>query len=551
MDLTVPTPAHAVASKEVPRQVWWLQTDYIVALAATALIVFLHVWFTPNVGGLWRDEVNTVNLATLPTWADLWRFHNQDSFPLLFASMVRVWSGLFGSGDESLRLLGLIIGLSGVAALWINARLMGLRFPFWSLVLVGANPMIIRYGDSMRGYGLSITFLLLMFGLVWKVGQGQEKRWIAIAMVTAVLGVHATYYNAVLLFAICLGGCSVALKESNWRAALAVLGVGGAAAISLLPYAPTFLRANDWNFLVQYPFTLSWMWQRLSEVTGAPHPVGIAIWSGLVLAAFAAAAAAIFRRSSEGRQRRAVALFCGVSLLVGIISYYLFLKLLNYYTQPWYYLSLVTFVAMCLDPLLRPKDTGWHRPGRAAIAALILTFTISPSSRIIAAPHTNLDVVGRQLEVAAAPHDLILLTRWECGVTLHRYYKGRTPWMTIPPLSDFRFQAYQPVMAHMRAEAPLQPVFDQAEQTLKAGGRVWLVGPTPVPAPGQGPPSLPRVGDGGDGWRGSPAFYMIWVMQVTHFLSEHSTSRSIHKSATAQIESPYETLGVSSVQGWK
>jgi hypothetical protein len=539
-------------SETVAWRVWWQQTDYFIALAATALIVFLHVWFTPNVGGLWRDEVNTVNLATLPTWTDLWRFHNQDSFPLLFASIVRLWSGLFGSGDESLRLLGLLIGLSGVIAFWVNAWLMGLRFPFWSLVLVGANPMIIRYGDSMRGYGLSIAFLLLMFGLVWKVVQSVERRWIVVATVTAVLGVHATYYNAVLLFAICLGGCFVALRESNWRAALAALSVGAAAAISLLPYAPTFLRANDWNFLVQYPFTLSWMWKRLSEVTGAPRPWGVAVWSGLVIAALAAAARAIARRHSEaGRRDSAVAAFSGVALLVGIVSYYAFLKLLNYYTQPWYYLSLITFVAVCVDPLLRPKDTGWHRPVRGVVAILLLAFTISPVARIIAAPHTNLDVVARQLEAVAAPADLILLTRWECGVTLRRYYKGRTPWMTIPPLSDFRFQAYQPVMAQMRAEAPLQPVFAQAEQTLKAGGRVWLVGPAPVSPPGEVPPSLPRVTDGRDGWRGSPAFYRVWVMQVTHFLREHVTGISILNSANPQPASPYETLTVCSEQGWK
>jgi hypothetical protein len=188
---------------------------------------------------------------------------------------------------------------------------------------------------------------------------------------------------------------------------------------------------------------------------------------------------------------------------------------------------------------------------RAVAATLFLAFTILPSSRVIAAPHTNLDVVARQLEAVAAPNDLILLTRWECGVTLNRYYKGRTPWMTIPPLSDFRFQAYQPVMAHMRAEAPLQPVFAQAEQTLKNGGRVWLVGPAPVPPPGEVPPSLPRVTDGRDGWRGSPAFYQVWLMQVTHFLREHATGISILSAANPQPESPYETLTVCSEQGWK
>ena len=137
--------------------------------------------------------------------------------------------------------------------------------------------------------------------------------------------------------------------------------------------------------------------------------------------------------------------FCGITLLIGIITYTGFLKLLNYHTQPWYYLSLITFVAICIDPILWPNKSrsyGWLRAGAAA---LLLAMTVIPASRVIAPRHTNLDIVARKLETLAAKDDLILLTRWECGITFQRYYRGRAPWMTIPPLKDFRFQALQPV----------------------------------------------------------------------------------------------------------
>ena len=61
-----------------------------------------------------------------------------------------------------------------------------------------------------------------MFGFIWNLTQKLEWRRLVIATVMAVVGVHATYYNAVLLFAICAGGCFVALRERNWRTALAV-----------------------------------------------------------------------------------------------------------------------------------------------------------------------------------------------------------------------------------------------------------------------------------------------------------------------------------------
>ena len=536
-----------------PNRVWWRRPDHLVAVVATIVIVFLHACLTPNVGGLWRDEVNTINLATLPTWHDVWEFHNQDSFPLLFASTVRIWSGLFGSSDESIRLLGLIIGFGVVGAFWINARLMGLPFPFWSLVLAGANPMIIRYGDSARGYGLSLIFLLLMFGFIWNVTQRLEWRRLVIATVTAVVGVHATYYNAVLLFAICTGGCFVALQERKGRTALAVVGIGAAAAMSLLPYVPTFLHANDWNFLVQYPFTIALMWKQLSEVTGSPFSIGIAIWSFLAFAAMITAALAMFRGEGDQAmpQRRSVASFCGVALLVGIVSYASFLKLLSYHTNPWYYLSLITFVAACIDPILWPRKTRLHHLLRAGAAALLMAATIIPASRIISARHTNLDLVAHQLETLAAPEDLIVLTHWQCGVTLQRYYKGRAPWMTIPPLADFRFQSHQPIIAQMRAEAPLQPIFAQAERAMKSGHRVWVVGGAPLSRPGHPPPILPRVGSGNNGWRGSEAFYPVWGMQVMYFLQQHLTrAQSVTFPDTGPV-GPFEDLGVSVFDGWK
>ena len=542
---SVPPP---IASKITAGTTWWRTPDYLVAVIATILIVFLHVCLTPNVGGLWRDEVNTVNLATLPKWQDLWRLHNQDSFPLLFAATVRIWSGWFGSGDDSVRILGLIIGLAVVAAFWVNARLTGLRFPFWSLVLAGANPMLIRYGDSARAYGLSLVFLLLMFGLIWKVANNPAWRWISLAAASAALSVHATYYNPVLLFAICAGAFAVALMKRNWRAMFAVIGIGALAAISLLPYVPTFLRADDWNFLVRYPFTLPFMWQRLSEVIGSPFSFEVILWVALVAAAIVAAVAPFAR---TGPQSKCVALFCGVALVMGIVSYTAFLKMLSYHTNPWYYLSFVTFVAVCIDPLLAPTGAGPHRPLRAAVAALLLAFTAVPTSQIVAARHTNLDLVGRQLENLAGPEDLIVLTTWQCGVTLNRYYKGPAAWTTVPPLPDFHFQSHQPIITQMQAEAPLRPIFQNIERVLKSGHRVWIVGGAPLPPPGRTPPALPRAGTDKNGWRGSEAFYTVWAMQVMYFLHLHITHAQKVRFPDVGPIGQFEHLDVSVFDGWK
>jgi Dolichyl-phosphate-mannose-protein mannosyltransferase len=530
---------------------WLTRPDLLVALAGTALIVLLHGCFSPGVGGLWRDEINTLNLATLPTWANLWEFHNQDSFPLLFAALLRSWSGIFGASDDSLRFLGLLIGLGVVGALWINARLLGLIFPFWSLALVGANPLIIRYGDSMRAYGLGLMLLLLMFGSLWKLTQSLQTQWFIVATITSVLAVHALYYNAVLLFAICMGGCAVAWRQKQWRTAMAVLGVGLIAAVSLLPYLPTFLHANDWNFLVQYPFTLAWMWSRLQEVIGSPNWIGICIWLALLLTTLVVGSLTMFSRKANPPASRERATFCVVALVVGVVAYTGFLKLLSYYTQAWYYIALLTIASVCIDPILSPGKNRVHRIARAVAVAFFLALTALPSSRIISLRHTNLDFVASALHVMAAPDDFVLVTRWECGVTMNRYYKGPAAWATIPPLTDFRFQAYQPVMEHMRAADPLRSIMERAEQTLRSGHKVWLVGEAPAPPLGEAAPTLPRVVDSTSKWRGSALFYKIWVMQVTGFLTSHMVHATNLSRASIDPVSDFENLPVQVLEGWK
>src|SRR6185295_15415291 len=161
----------------------------------------------------------------------------------------------------------------------------------------------------------------------------------------------------------------------------------------------------------------------LCEVIGSPSPLVVILWTALFISAVVVAGATTVQSGAGGvsPERRRTVWFFGVALVVGVVAYAGFLKLLNYFTQPWYYLSLVTFVAVCIDPILWPRQQRFHRPMRAGAAALLLVLTAVLSPRTLSPRHTNLDTVARSLATLAAPGDLILVTRWECGVTMGRY----------------------------------------------------------------------------------------------------------------------------------
>ena len=159
--ITFKAPHQIIRLENLANRFEWLVVVVILVISAS-----LHIRFVTHVGGLWRDETNSVNLAGLPSLGEIWRFLDRDSFPILFVLLLRPWLELFGFyNDAALRALGCIIGLGLMGAVWHNARAFGVRWPVLSLALIGLNPMLIRYGDSTRAYGLGILLILLTISL--------------------------------------------------------------------------------------------------------------------------------------------------------------------------------------------------------------------------------------------------------------------------------------------------------------------------------------------------------------------------------------------------
>ena len=106
-----------------------MRVDIRKAEAATAALLTLGaVWLryvtARSAGGLWRDEANTVGLATLPTLGEVWSNLQYDSFPLLWVVIVRQLVSVFGPmNDAAFRATGFVVGMLILAAVWFN------RFP--------------------------------------------------------------------------------------------------------------------------------------------------------------------------------------------------------------------------------------------------------------------------------------------------------------------------------------------------------------------------------------------------------------------------------------
>ena len=79
---------------------------------------------------------------------------------------------------------------------WVASRTMDQGLPLLSLAFAGLNFTVIRYGDSIRAYGLATVFILLTMSLIWRFIEAPTMRRGLLAGMAAVLSVQTLYQNA-------------------------------------------------------------------------------------------------------------------------------------------------------------------------------------------------------------------------------------------------------------------------------------------------------------------------------------------------------------------
>jgi hypothetical protein len=528
------------------------RTAWLAAILMTIAAVWLHFYFLFHAGGLWRDEVCVVNIATLPSLGQVWEALPHDHCPILFPALVRVWAASgWGANANGLRVLGMGVGLLLLALFWVAARMMGKRPPLLSLGLAALNFTIIRYGDSIRAYGLGTACILLTTMLVWRFVEAPNTRCWLLAGLAAVLSVQALYQNAFFVLAVCIAGAIVCILRRERRSVFGLLGIGLAAALSLLPYVTSIYRAQTWWVVSKTGISLPFLRERFAAATGGL----MNLWLILVPLAVLIGFYPFFttRRHDETHHQRDLSLFAGTALVIGLAGFGIFVGLSGLPTEPWYYIPALAFAVVCCDAIL----SSGHPITRVGvlIAAIVSALCAYPAAHSdLSHRFTNMDALARRLQSEAAPKDFIIVTPWYCGISFEYYFKGATPWTTLPPLADYSWHRYDLVKIQMQKTNAIRPVFDQITATLHAGNRVWVLadaGWMDIPDPGtQSPYNLPPAPLKSTGWLDLP-YIMEWCSQTAHFLGNHSRRFERVQAPTTGSSSVGENLELFVASGWE
>jgi hypothetical protein len=244
-------------------------------------------------------------------------------------------------------------------------------------------------------------------------------------------------------------------------------------------------------------------------------------------------------------------LFAGLTLLLAVLGYFVFLWQTALPGQPWYFLPLMILTVACVDAV-RPT---WPRAAQNVFlaGALMLSVVSLPVAwRDLDYRFTNVDAWANVLATEASPEDCVVVTPWFAGVSFDRYYRGAAPWETVPPMSDHSTHRYDLIRAQMLSTNAAGPVLEKIATTLRAGHRVWFLCPVkveeiiregvPVPRTLK-PPPLPDTG-----WSPDP-YVGVWTSQTVFLFASHGQELHLVK---CPVSEPHigEEMDLFVISGW-
>jgi hypothetical protein len=475
----------------IPRRYVTLgRLETVFAILLTCLVIYFQVRFYLGAGGLWRDETNSINLATVPRIGDIWYHLDGDSFPLLWFYVLRAWAWLgLAETDMGVRSLALLISLTSLVVIWVLSVHLGFKKPLFTLALLGLAPVFIRTTGSNRAYGFGILLILLACFSMWRFINRPDQRSFASAILLALLAVHCVYYNLLLLSGLTIAGIGICLRNNWKRRAMALLTVEAVCALSLAPYILTVQKQHDWSGLVSARIGLLEVWNAFYQAIGTPVELTAWIWTELFALCIVGMALNKFIPVLNRSQRSIPdpQLFMVVSASLSVLFLFPFLWALHYVVRPWYFVGVLPFFGLAIDAAshhlcrMNPK-IGFFR---LAVVSAAVAIAVIPAASAIQARQSNVDLAATKLIPLATKHDLIIVNPWSYGVTFDRYYRGEAPWVTVPPVRFIKYDFVRVLAESMATDRPLDDLLERIEATCRSRGRIFLV--TALEMPGGDP----------------------------------------------------------------
>src|SRR6185295_15582270 len=138
---------------------------------------------------------------------------------------------------------------------------------------------------------------------------------------------------------------------------------------------------------------------------------------------------------SVNRSRRGVATYAAAAGMLAALALGLFYRQLSYPTEPWYYVGILSFVAVSSEVAVASAVAA--RMARTALVVLAVMVLVGGSPvawRALREPQTNIDAVASAINTQATSGDVVIVNPWYLMTSLSRYYTAGATIVTVPPI---------------------------------------------------------------------------------------------------------------------
>jgi hypothetical protein len=327
-------------------------------------------------------------------------------------------------------------------------------------------------------------------------------------------------------------------------------------AASMLFYVPMIERTRDYK-IWQAPLDFATLIFDLQKSLNFLPDGNVAPGFNSVIWELTAAAALVLGLSllcfksvkALSGQRRDAVIFCAAHLVVGVLAYAAFLKVLSYRLPAWYFLAAMAMVAASLDSLLGGVRSPVFRILLAVCAAGFALNAALPVWKNVGVRRTNVDLIAAQVQKWAAKGDIVVIAPWTMSSPFLRYYRGDAEVTAIPPVSFLAYQQFDLLLKFMTDRNAMDPLIRKLSEVLRNGHRVWIVGDHDFPSD---PPASPYFQESPDpvyGWL-VPNYQKSWQDQVFYALRSNSRQLLLVTIPTDRPVSYFENESLSVAQGW-
>lgn len=525
--------------------------ERVLAVVLTLVVIILLFVRATHAGALWRDECATLQLSQFSI-PGIMRNFQRESFPPLVPLALRAYTWIFGTSDAALRWLGFAVGLLLVAAVWFNAMRLRLGSPLFGLSLLGLSTTFLIWATSIRGYGIGSAIALIALGLFSNAILSGSRRDIALAAGACVLAGQLLLYNSVLIAAMTCAAMLVAISWREWRPAAVALIASLVSAACVLPWVLQFRQEAQSTVVFGGPITVPWLISQFGIALGQPPIWAVILWTISFVAVVVGAGTWIVRhRRQHTMEHRKIVVFATTTIVLSVLLYFAFLKVVSYRTREWYYLVLITIIAGALD--LAAGVLGrysFFRMVRLGIAVVALcVFPVMDWPKLIER-QTNMDTIASKLGEDAGSRDLIVCDPWYLGIGYNWYRRAGAEWVTCPILADCTVHRFDLLKDRMMSVHAIDDLLQLITRHLQANARIWIIGDVIFVRPGETPEVLAPAPNSEFGWS-SDAYADSWAQQVGVFLQKHASTGGYVSLAAAGPVSDLENARLLWAEGWR